>query len=174
MGKDREEFLAAISARRVEAAAVCLQLPANRLQNRIAGGVPMQVIDAFKEVEVDQDAGERLPARRHAVPFAFELGHQRAAIGQPGQPVVPGLAAQLRHQPLVLPLDLLPLHRIAHGAHQDLWRALALGEIILRAALQGFQGQRVVGQAGEHDDRQIGIARIERGHSIQAEAVGQR
>ena len=88
-------------------------------------------------------------------------------VGQPGEAVVVGL-------PLELFLVAFALDGILHRAQQQFPVDLALDEVILRAALDRGQCQRLVVGAGEDDDGDFGRMRVDLGERLEAQAVGQR
>jgi len=68
----------------------------------------------------------------------------------------------------------VPLDRVAHGARQQIVVELPFDEVILGPDLDGFQGQRLIIRAGQHDERHVGGFDAESRDGVQAPAVRQR
>src|ERR1017187_7101528 len=67
-------------------------------QGRIAGGVPLNVVDGFEVVDVDESDGEPVFAALDVLELGGELGLNAAAVEGPGQGVLLRLVPAVRDQ----------------------------------------------------------------------------
>ena len=69
--------------------------PCAFLQQRVAGGVPQRVIDAFEPVEIQEQYGDLVPVAASALQRAVNLLHDGRPVEQSGQRVMVGPPHQL-------------------------------------------------------------------------------
>src|SRR5580765_2705551 len=144
----RDELVAAQTAQRVAAAERRRQPGRQLRQHAVAGGMAEFVVDLFEVVDVykedaDDGAGARSTPQRLA-----EMLHQQATVGQERQAVVVREVTDME-------LRLLALDGVSDCPDDDFGRRLAFDEVVLRAALDGLQRQRVVFRSRQDDERQV-------------------
>ena len=70
-------------------------------------------------------------------------------------------------------LGLLPFDGIPNGPYQDLAAVLPLYQVVLHPALDGDEGGRLIVQAAQHDERDIGGGLVEFADCVKAGTVRQ-
>ena len=112
--QQHQELVAADAADHVGLAHECAQALAQRLQQQVAGGVTMGVVDHLEMVEIDEQQGHRVAVAAGLRGGEREQFAQQGAVGQAGQVVVHRHATQFA----VLLLELVDqaAHLGVHGA----------------------------------------------------------
>jgi hypothetical protein len=176
--QQRDELVAAKARKLVRATQRPAQGVRHRLQRAVAGQVPLPVIHVLEMVHVDHQQAQRVAQAARLLRFLVQQVLEGAAIEEARQRVGERVL-------LALLVELAQLMQLAHAAggatphphaRQQLLDVKGLGHVVVGAALEG--GSLLVRrlQSGQHEDRQVGAARLELPHlraQLQAVDVGQ-
>jgi hypothetical protein len=87
-GEDNDEFIAAESRHHLVLIEHAGHACCDRLEQRVAGGVPEQVVDVFEAVEIEAEHDEPLPGGKSFLDLLIELLVEAAAIGKPRERIM--------------------------------------------------------------------------------------
>ena len=151
VGDDDKEFVATDAAANIALPRIRLQDLRKRLENAVAGFVPVCIVDGFEIVQVGHDDPERKGVAHRAAQFARGPLFDSPAVGQFGESV--GECELLELPILGLDLELKPGDLPADGdARCELLGMKRLGEVFVGTGLQASHDLGFIGDAGEQDD----------------------
>ena len=108
-GRDDGEFVAAEPRQHLTVVEDDAGATGDRLQQRVAGGVPEKIVDLLEAVEVEAEQRQAAAGRRGHRYLPVEPAVEAAAVGQAGQRIVLGEVVQIGFR----------LFAGAHVAHRD-------------------------------------------------------
>ena len=93
--QNESEFIAAITRRRVDSAAVNAQDVREAIEGVAADEMSVGIVDFLKAIEIEQQNGERPSVAIGALSFRFEDIEQASVVGKTGERVADGEVANL-------------------------------------------------------------------------------